>query len=1289
MSSFDVWNAFIKASSILADRYSKPFEIKYERTNENGNLIFGYSSEPPLSKAKQFLFEAFPDLNEEMVNFEDGYFSYPYNSDINLELVEDLKSFANENHIHFINKPCFTGKVSYTNNQVEEFIKEHLKNDRDFTSFEEFKKEAKGYLRKKYPDYNISWLGKGNLLKIDELVLDEEDFFFLDIFFDIEYIITVKGVQKEESFDSLKSNYVKKIEVYHEKRSVNFHIGANITDEQLYEIKSNIKDYFNSQGIDNESLSLNAFFRRADKKKKLEKEKEYRNEQYLSLEEIQWIDEKLNKTEKVRRSSDIKAIIDFEICKEFYETQINFIQEYLSNIDHQIEPSDYTLIFKNKFLSRELLDVLEEQSIFANSYHELIFEIPFQSFKEFEKNRKDKHIYYESEEKNIHKGMILPDPVGNKLIFIFTDLENKDELNFKAFRHLKSLSRIFDEDNINISHHHVICPAQWKAAKYIKSSLPDVYELDITEEKITFNFQTHSQLQERLNYLKSKENINVIDQTYRVRLESNTPLSTIAEKLNEIPSVKADLDSEEQSINFTCFFDDLGSAPHLETRVSNIIKEYDDPYVKGHINSQSSGKVKYKFAFDKDGFRQEVKKQMNNLVGEFIRDQESNEILGEVLEVTSSIMKIDPNSGVNNWEFKAPIKVYGQLKGEKDKLIRLQTTVDRLFKHPSEMVNPNLKDALINFEVKSDSKGDNTNSKEYLDTKANVKNNLLSRNLNEKQIEAVAKCLIKENMFLIQGPPGTGKSTAIAELVWQHVNEHLKNNSSKNYKILVTSETNLAVDNALGKLASDEHTLIKPIRFGSEDKLDQEGQQFSLEALKKWKENGEAFEYSESYILDQWIKQIKKRASSQNNEGNEYLNKWTHYLEEKNNELRKNFFEHYINNCNVVGATCSSIGKLNSVNKFTRFFWDYCNVYHTSTYRSNFPALKKKNIEFDLVIQDEASKATPPELSLPFIYAKKGVIIGDHRQLPPMVHVDDFIDEMAFLKKISEVEEEKVQIDQLIQFIKLNKSEFQTSHFEKLYTHLPEDNKSRFDLQYRMHPAINETIKQFYIDDGGLNCGLVEPVDKGVDDPDLTNKASRYHGITKSPDTHVMWFDVKSPEVRNGTSRVNYGEVKAVKWIIDKLSNTEGFEKYYNHWEDGQIEEKEIGVITFYGAQAAELNKLNYDFPLKISPVDRFQGMERGIVIVSLVRSDRIAKNEYDKPSYEDYSDDYPRQESLGFAQYPNRLNVALSRAKRLLIIIGNSDHFRKKAIYDKVYETIKSHPGGKVFDFERIIEKY
>ena len=232
-----------------------------------------------------------------------------------------------------------------------------------------------------------------------------------------------------------------------------------------------------------------------------------------------------------------------------------------------------------------------------------------------------------------------------------------------------------------------------------------------------------------------------------------------------------------------------------------------------------------------------------------------------------------------------------------------------------------------------------------------------------------------------------------------------------------------------------------------------------------------------------------------------------------------------------------------------------------------------------------------------------------------------------------------------------------------------------------MHPAINDVIKQFYKVEGGLECGLVTPKDLGVDDPNfIINGASRYHGITAgpiSPDTHVLWIDSSTPEMLDGTSRVNYGEVQIIRKLLKQFNESESFQKYNESWSN--IEDKQIGLISFYGKQLRLLKEMTKEFdntnlPIRVSTVDRFQGMERNIIIVSMVRSHCIQTEKGQKSNFDKYPEiGYPSQEDLGFAESPNRLNVALSRAKRLLIIVGDSKLFRTKDIYDNVYKTINN----------------
>ena len=207
----------------------------------------------------------------------------------------------------------------------------------------------------------------------------------------------------------------------------------------------------------------------------------------------------------------------------------------------------------------------------------------------------------------------------------------------------------------------------------------------------------------------------------------------------------------------------------------------------------------------------------------------------------------------------------------------------------------------------------------------------------------------------------------------------------------------------------------------------------------------------------------------------------------------------------------------------------------------------------------------------------------------------------------------------------------------------------------------------------------------------MHNSASRYHGIEIdeliSKNNHVIWIDTNSPELLDGTSRINYGEVDAIRDVLTKLRNSDSFQKYQSFWNNP--EDQQIGIISFYGKQIKLLRNLRNEFkdiPIRVSTVDRFQGMERNIIIVSMVRSNRIASDRNQKADFNLYGElGFTEQNDLGFAQSPNRLNVALSRAKRLLIIVGNSDLFKQKEIYNNVYQTIAQNPNGRIIKYETL----
>jgi superfamily I DNA and/or RNA helicase len=392
---------------------------------------------------------------------------------------------------------------------------------------------------------------------------------------------------------------------------------------------------------------------------------------------------------------------------------------------------------------------------------------------------------------------------------------------------------------------------------------------------------------------------------------------------------------------------------------------------------------------------------------------------------------------------------------------------------------------------------------------------------------------------------------------------------------------------------------------------------------------------------------------------------------------------------NLIGATGSSIGKLNSENKWTSFFRSYLNVFEKKNFENkNYDVLNRTKISFDTIIMDEASKATPPELALPVLFGKKSIIVGDHRQLPPMIDGEEIKDLL-------------VSIGEKALAQTLSHKEFEISQFERLFNKIDDSIKGAFDTQYRMHPAINEAISQFYKDDGGLKCGL--PLEETYHNSfDKWN--SRYHGLQYknilTPETHTIWVNVTTPEIQEGTSRVNFGEIEAINNILKVLKNCEGKNEFEQWLSNQSQEEKQIGMISFYGKQINYLERMLLESHndlysgkgkdndkknlIRLSTVDRFQGMERNIIIVSMVRSNKITSFQGQEADFELYPElGYPYQESLGFAESPNRLNVALSRARRLLIVVGNSEHFCRKDTYKNVFETIQLN--GRIVSAEEL----
>ncbi len=200
----------------------------------------------------------------------------------------------------------------------------------------------------------------------------------------------------------------------------------------------------------------------------------------------------------------------------------------------------------------------------------------------------------------------------------------------------------------------------------------------------------------------------------------------------------------------------------------------------------------------------------------------------------------------------------------------------------------------------------------------------------------------------MQGPPGTGKTTVIAELIWQHIRKN------QTQKLLLTSETNLAVDNALEKLMNTRNinpelarfiSLIKPLRFGKPKKFEEEGRKYSVEGILKWidsehlikdeyeeeqlseevDEDEEITENPNNNIIQNWMINIANRSSKSEIYAN-VLKDWQIELSMPDKQTKEYFKEKYFKYVNVVGSTCSSTGS----NAFAK---DYFQILYRDNYK--------------------------------------------------------------------------------------------------------------------------------------------------------------------------------------------------------------------------------------------------------------------------------------------------------------------------------------------------------------------
>lgn len=304
----------------------------------------------------------------------------------------------------------------------------------------------------------------------------------------------------------------------------------------------------------------------------------------------------------------------------------------------------------------------------------------------------------------------------------------------------------------------------------------------------------------------------------------------------------------------------------------------------------------------------------------------------------------------------------------------------------------------------------------------------------------------------------------------------------------------------------------------------------------------------------------------------------------------------------------------------------------------------QNSVSFNSVIVDEAARANPLDLLIPMSMAKQRIVlVGDHRQLPHLLE-----------PKVEEQLAEKYELEQT------HREMFNMSLFERLKLSLEKLEKLpgqsqrvvMLDTQFRMHPLLGDFVsEQFY------QKHELAPVKSGLDASCFSHKVPGFEGKI------CGWVDI--PEARGRSSRRNGS--------LQREAEADVIAKKAKHILSS-CPSLSVGVITFYRAQVDTIlesmlktgltekvesgTKVSHEWQytvkddgeqierLRVGTVDAFQGKEFDVVILSMVRT---------LPSKVDPEDEDSLNRAYGFLRLDNRLNVAMSRQHRLLIMVGDS----------------------------------
>ena len=465
--------------------------------------------------------------------------------------------------------------------------------------------------------------------------------------------------------------------------------------------------------------------------------------------------------------------------------------------------------------------------------------------------------------------------------------------------------------------------------------------------------------------------------------------------------------------------------------------------------------------------------------------------------------------------------------------------------------------------------------------------------LNPTQERAVNEVLWAKDVAIVHGPPGTGKTTTLVEAI----NETLMRES----QVLVCAQSNMAVDWISEKLVDRG---INVLRIGNPTRVNDKMLGFTYE--RRFESHPD---YPQLWAIRKAIRELRKNRKK----GSENYHQKMDRLKSRAAEIELRINAELFGEARVIA--CTLVGSAHHL---------------------------LEGMKFGTLFIDEAAQALEAACWIPMKRASRVILAGDHCQLPPTVKSIAALRAGLGKTLMERIAENKPEVVTLLKIQYRMNDEIMRFSSDWFYGGKVE---SAPQIKYRSVLDYDHPIT--WIDTSKEENQITI---EGEDAPE--DSASTSSSVSAANQNSDLNF--KEQFVGESFGRINKAEAE-----LTLLTLAEYFTKI---GKQRVLEERiDVGIISPYRAQVQYLKKLikKYEFfkpyrrLISVNTVDGFQGQERDVILISLVRSNDEGQ--------------------IGFLKDLRRMNVAMTRARMKLIILGNKDTMTKHPFYKKLWEYVEA----------------